>query len=105
MKLMQSTEDPTKPYTLGYRILLYISHEAPTMTSEIAKICGKNKGDGKRVMTSLANRGLVRRLLMGTTVRSCHGINISLREIIVLGREPFEHIEYHICPLPTSIGS
>jgi Mn-dependent DtxR family transcriptional regulator len=66
LKFLQSTANPVEPIPLGWRILLYMSHENVMTTGQIAKMCGKDRGHVKRVVQSLQNKGLVDCLLSST---------------------------------------
>ncbi len=66
VKTMQSNENSIEQYPLGHRILLYISHGGLMTIGPIAKITGKPKGQVRRVMESLHNKGLVNCLISKT---------------------------------------
>ncbi len=87
---LQSTATTVEAHPLGYRVLLYISHGHPMTTGQIAKICAKDKGHVKRVMTSLTDRGLVRHLFHSTRTRSSNDVVINLWQITGLGREALD---------------
>jgi predicted ArsR family transcriptional regulator len=90
LKFLQSTVQESESHPLGYRILLYMSHGALMTTGQIAKMCDKDKGHVKRVMTSLVNRGLVRHLFSAARTKSYHDLIINLWQIAELGREVSE---------------
>jgi DNA-binding MarR family transcriptional regulator len=87
LKFLQSTVQESESHPLGYRILLYMSHGGLMTTGQIAKMCSKDKGHVKRVLTSLENSGLVRRCPVSVRTRLGYEAITNLWQITPLGRE------------------
>jgi len=86
LRLLQSIPDECKPYPLGYRILLFMSHGNVMTTGQIAKMVDKDRGEVKRTMKSLQNKGLVDYLYSKTRTSFSHDMITHLWRISQLGR-------------------
>ncbi len=87
LETMQSNESSMEQYPLGHRILLYISHGNPVTIGPIAKMTGKPKGQVKRVMESLQNKGLAVCLISSTCTALGYDAITHLWKITERGRQ------------------
>jgi len=59
LKFLQLLGEPPKTYPLGYCILMCLKDAYPATAGQIAKMLSKDRGEVKRTMKSLQNKGLV----------------------------------------------
>ena len=87
LRFLQYVANPTEPIPLGWRILLLISHGNLVTIGPIARMLGKDRGEVKRTMKSLQNKGLVGSLYSKTRTSYGHDKVTHLYGIGELGRQ------------------
>jgi len=85
LKFLQSLGEPPKTYPLGYCILMCLKDAYPATAGQVAKLCDKDRGHVRRVLTGLENHGLVRRYVTSTRTRWNSETITNLWEITKVG--------------------
>jgi len=85
LEFLQSLGEPPKTCPLGYCILKCLKDAYPATAGQIAKMCDKDRGHVRRVLTGLENHGLVRRYATCTRTRWNSETITNLWEIAKVG--------------------
>jgi DNA-binding MarR family transcriptional regulator len=87
LKFLQLLGEPSRTYPLGYCILMCLRDANLVTIGPIAKMLNKDRGEVKRAMKSLQNKGLVRCLMSRTRTTLGYDAITHLYRITELGRE------------------